>query len=379
MIWLGAVGVVLLGIAAAPYAICLVLISVLDIGRPTGEKAPYEPTVSIVLPTYNEEAIVEKRLENLLAQDYPTDKLEVIVVDSGDDGTADLARNVLERTGSCDYLVIEEASRRGVAAAVNVAIERATGELVFRTDCDSLIDENAIREAAGNFHDPSIGAVTGRQAEVLGGSVVEQDYRDLQTKLQLLESRLDSTFIVHGPCFMFRRSLFRSLPHDSLADDTEIAVNVRRQGYRVVLDPAVRFTESGTSRFRARRRRKDRRAMGLLDLLARNRNLVGTNGLYGSFVLPMNGWMMWISPWLAAIGLLCVFAGLLPFGPLALCVPLTIAIGGLLGQYEALGPLQPLHALSDSMVSLLVASIRLREEHDGLWELDRTSREVFDP
>ncbi len=376
MIWFGILGMILLSAAAVPYLVSLTLIRVLDATGSPANKGAYEPGVSVVLPTYNEESIIESRLENLLELRYSSKKLEVVIVDSGEDDTAKIAREFLAEAG-LDHTVIEEDERRGVAAAVNLAIAEASGEIVFRTDCDSYVAEDALHEAVRNFADPAIGAVTGRQSEVLGGSTVERDYRDLQTQLQQLESHLDSTYIVHGPCFLFRRSLFRGLPPASLADDTEIAVDVRRQGYRVVLDPAVRFVESGTSDFTGRRQRKDRRAMGLLDLLRRSRDMLGTHGLYGWYVLPMNVWMMWASPWLLSVGLLSVFIGGLSFGPIALGLPLILLVCAKLGQHESLGPLQPIHAVADSMVSLLIASVRLRSEQDGMWKVDHTSREHF--
>ena len=371
------VGIITLLLAAIPYSINLALIRVLGTTGSPADKGTYEPTVSVVLPTYNEESIIKSRLENLLKIEYPTEKLEIVIVDSGEDNTAKIAREFLAETG-LDHTVIEEDERRGVAAAVNLAIAEASGEIIFRTDCDSYVAEDALSEAVRNFADPAIGAVTGRQSEVLGGSTVERDYRDLQTQLQQLESHLDSTFIVHGPCFLFRRSLFRDLPHASLADDTEIAVNIRRQGYRIVLDPTVRFAESGTSEFSGRRQRKDRRAMGLLDLLRRSRDMLGKHGLYGWYVMPMNVWMMWGSPWLSVFGAVLIFIGSLSLGPVALVFPLLVVSVFYFGQREMLGPIQPMYVLADSLFSLLVASLRLRQETDGLWTIDQASREVFE-
>ena len=371
------VGIITLLLAAIPYSINLALIRVLGTTGSPADKGTYEPTVSVVLPTYNEESIIKSRLENLLKIEYPTEKLEIVIVDSGEDNTAKIAREFLAETG-LDHTVIEEDERRGVAAAVNLAIAEASGEIIFRTDCDSYVAEDALGEAVRNFADPAIGAVTGRQSEVLGGSTVERDYRDLQTQLQQLESHLDSTFIVHGPCFLFRRSLFRDLPHASLADDTEIAVNIRRQGYRIVLDPTVRFAESGTSEFSGRRQRKDRRAMGLLDLLRRSRDMLGKHGLYGWYVMPMNVWMMWGSPWLSVFGAVLIFIGSLSLGPVALVFPLLVVSVFYFGQREMLGPIQPMYVLADSLFSLLVASLRLRQETDGLWTIDQASREVFE-
>jgi len=91
----------------------------------------------------------------------------------------------------------------------------------------------------------------------------------------------------------------------------------------------------------------------------------------------MNVWMMWGSPWLLAAGLVGVFLGSVSFGPVALLLLLALFIGGALGQRESLGPLQPGYAVVDSMVSLLVASGRLRKEQDGIWNVDHASRKPF--
>ncbi len=365
-------------VAAVPYGICLLCLSVLRLDPTDPPESSFEPTVSVVLPTHNEASIVRTRLRNIRDLDYPPEKLEVVVVDSSTDETANLVRSFFEGTDDLSLVLVQESSRRGVAAAVNEAISAASGEVILRTDCDSRLAPDVVRRGVRHLSNPNVGGVTGRQAEFLAESGVERDYRGLLTELQLLENRVDSVFIVHGPCFMFRREEFEPLPHDTLADDTEIAVRLRRSGKRVAFDPEMKFAEAGTSGFFSRRNRKDRRAMGLLDLLARHRDAIGRYGLYGRIVLPLNAWMMWVAPWMMALGTVSTVLFALSFGPIGLSVPALIAVGFILGQSERLGPLQPLYPVVDSMVSLLVASYKLRREQDGVWDIDRSSREAFE-
>ncbi|MWV64982.1 glycosyltransferase [Halorubrum sp. JWXQ-INN 858] len=372
------IAVVTFVVAAVPYAVCLLCLSVLRLNPPDPPESSFEPTVSVVLPSHNEASIIRRRLENIRDLEYPLEKLEVVVVDSSTDGTADVVRSFFEDVDDLSLVLVREPSRRGVAAAVNEAVSAASGELILRTDCDSRFAPDVVRRGVRHLSDLDVGGVTGRQAEFLAGSEVERDYRGLLTDLQLLENRVDSVFIVHGPCFMFRRDAFKPLPHDTLADDTEIAVRLRRTGRRVAFDPEMRFAEAGTSGFLSRRNRKDRRAMGLLDLLVRHRDAIGRYGLYGRIVLPLNAWMMWISPWAMALGTISTVLFALSFGPIGLSVPVFIVIGFALGQSERLGPLQPLYPVVDSMVSLLVASYKLRHEQDGVWDIDRSSREAFE-
>lgn len=370
----------LLAVTAIPYVCYLVLYTRVRPADSPASKDEWEPEVSILLPTYNEEAIIETKLDDLIQLDYPAGKVDLVVADSSTDDTRKIIREYFSDLDAPELILIEEKNRTGVAHAVNTAMESINSDVVFRTDCDSKLDPDALRQAVSNLADDEVGAVTGRQIDVLGESQVEQNYRDLLTRNQVLESHLDSTFICHGPCFAFERSWFTPIASDSLADDTEIGVNIRRSGQRVVLDPAVKFIESGVSNFTERRTRKDRRAMGLIQLLARNRDMLGNYGRYGRVVLPFNWWFMIISPWLALLTAgITTAAGVSMFGLLGLSVP-TLGIGFFwLGQRDQLGPLQPLYAITDSQVSLFIAQLRLAlSDTTGTWDVDRKSREEFE-
>jgi cellulose synthase/poly-beta-1,6-N-acetylglucosamine synthase-like glycosyltransferase len=377
--------VALVAVTSAPYVAFLALYAVVrPAGSPADKRDDWEPTVSVVLPTYNEAEIIEHKLADICALDYPLDKVEVVLADASDDGTPAVVRDWVDRREAAgdstpDLQIRHDDERRGVAPALNDAFRAASNEVVLRTDADSELAADVLREAVANLADPAVGAVTGRQSDVLGESQVEADYRDILSKLQGLESHLDSTFIFHGPCFAFAREDFVPIDPASLADDTEVALRIRRSGTRVVMDPALRFTESGVSDFRKRRQRKDRRAMGLVKLLVQHRDALGRYGSYGRVVLPFNWWFMLVSPWLVAVGTVVVSAAAVSVAGIAgLVVPAGVLAFGYLGQRDSLGPLQPIYAVLDSWVSLLVAQVRLLHgEGDGVWEIDRESREAF--
>nr|WP_305794627.1 glycosyltransferase [Halomarina rubra] len=365
--------------AAVPYLLFAVLYGW---HRPRGspiEKEAYEPTVSIVLPTYNEAGIVERKLADVAALDYPTEKLELIVVDASDDRTPDLVESYFDDDGPT-VRVIREESRQGLAIALNEGYAAASNDVIVKTDCDSKVAPDALREAMANFADPDVGAVTGRTAEVLGGSEVESDYRGIQAHIQTLESHLDSTFIFHGPFSAFRRELVVPVDADSLADDSELALRIRRNGHRVVFDPDVRYSEAAHSGFRQRRTQKDRRAMGLIRLLTRQVDALGRHGRYGRAVLPFNWLFMLVGPWLLAAGLATLTLGaLLSFGVSGAALPLALAGFVAVGSRDALGPLQPFYALFDTQVSLLHAALALQfTAADGQWEPEAELREAFD-
>jgi cellulose synthase/poly-beta-1,6-N-acetylglucosamine synthase-like glycosyltransferase len=370
----------LLGVTAAPYLVFLGLYAWV---RPEGSpaaKEPAEPTVSVVLPTYNEERIIQAKLDDLLKLDYPMEKIELVVVDSSTDETRSLIREYFEDVDALDLVLIEEDERRGLAPALNEAYEAAQNEMVVKTDCDSKLPPDVLREAAANLADDEVDAVTGRNVEVLGGSEVESGYRGVQSHIQQLESHLDSTLIFHGPFSAFENDALLPIDPNSLADDTELALKIRRQGGRVVFDPAVQYMEASHSAFVKRRKQKDRRAMGLIQLLVQHRDALGRYGRYGKVVLPFNWWFMIASPWLLALTLAVGTVGsVIAFGVAGLALPLVVGLFTYLGQKDVLGPVQALYSLFDTQVSLLRASVELVVgDADGTWDVDAELREAFE-
>src|SRR6056297_1151229 len=118
---LSAAAVALFAVTAVPYVSYLVLYALI---RPQGspaDKEPAEPTVSIVLPTYNEAQIVETKLDDLLALDYPMEKVELVVVDSSSDDTREIIREYFSDLNAPELVLLEEDERRGLAPALNDA------------------------------------------------------------------------------------------------------------------------------------------------------------------------------------------------------------------------------------------------------------------
>jgi len=365
---------------ALPYVCYLLVYAWLNPDGVPADKQSVEPPVSVVIPTYNEAEIIETKLEDVMALAYPMEKIEVVLADASEDDTVAVAREFFDSHAGPDLTVVRDTERRGVAVAVNQAVASATGEVIFRTDADSKLGENVLQEAVDTLADPTVGVVTGHQTEVLGESTVESDYRNLLTVVQTVESWLDSTFIVHGPCVAFGRSDYVPVATDAIADDTALALAIRRTGKRVVLNPRMEFVEAGVSSFVTRRIRKDRRAKGLLQMLVRNRDMLCRYGAYGWVVLPINWWFMIVSPWLiaASVGFATVGAVVLT-GPFGLLLPAAVAAYVWLGQRDALGPFGAPYAVLDSQVSLWLAAVDLLtgEESDGTWTIDRDSRRFF--
>ncbi|HPE49866.1 MAG TPA: glycosyltransferase [Methanothrix soehngenii] len=242
--------------------------------------------VSIVVPTYNEEKTILKKLKNTLEMNYPKKDMELIVVDCSDDRTPKIVEECLGGLGEIRLILDHEEERQGLPYSLNKGYSMATGDIIVKTDCDAMLDEDALKHALSSFEDDRIGCVTGRAVPI--GSKSEESYRDLNARIQLLESRIDSTIIAHGPFTAFRRRLLKKIDDDSLADDSELSLKIRKQGYRSILNPEVIFYEKTSEE--GREEQKARRASGLVRLMWRNKTLFlnPKYGLYGLVVFPFN-------------------------------------------------------------------------------------------
>jgi cellulose synthase/poly-beta-1,6-N-acetylglucosamine synthase-like glycosyltransferase len=261
-------------------------------GKRIAARSGYAPSVTIIVPTYNEASLIRRRLADIAAYEYDLDKVEVIVVDSGSsDGTSDVVETV-HREGLLPRLVlIREERRRGKAAAINLALRQASGEIMVITDAPTLFHPQALGRLASDFADPSVGAVTG-DFRIPDQSTLSQReeglFWTLRNRLRRLEANLDSTPFLSGEMCCFRRRLVDWVDEDSMADDMNIALQVRQAGYRVIVDPVASFSEPRSASFRELDASKTRRAVGGIQELFRFRHMMFQRhyGWFGILILP---------------------------------------------------------------------------------------------
>ena len=231
--------------------------------------------LTVLLPVWNEATVVEKKLDNLAAQNLP---IHLLVVDSAStDTTLDLVNGWMsshpKAFTSVDVLRMEQ--REGKTAAVIKALthlgQHAEG-LVCMTDADALLERGCLHRMMQWFADPMIGAV-GAVPHRIGGRPDEALHRTAWEAMRLAESMVDSTPFLEGSCMMWRPSCLAidDLYAGANADDAQIATSVRCQGWRAIADPLATFVDVAPSTIEGQRRQKLRRAQGLQRLLTRMR------------------------------------------------------------------------------------------------------------
>ncbi|MBI3621534.1 MAG: glycosyltransferase family 2 protein [Nitrospirae bacterium] len=234
------------------------------------------PTVSVVIVAYNEAAGVARRLDNLLALDYPRDRLEILFVSDGStDGTARRAWAYAER----GVKTISFGIRRGKASVFNDVVPKLKGEIVVFGDVRQEFAADVLRILAGRFGDPQVGAVSGELILVdnpggtsVGGGV--GFYWRYEKFIRWNESRADSAVGATGALYAIRRDLFEPLPDDTLLDDVVIPMRIVRRGYRVLFEPAARAYDRVAATAREEWTRKVRTITGNFQLFARERWLL---------------------------------------------------------------------------------------------------------
>jgi len=219
----------------------------------------YQPLVTVVTAARNEGACIEATVRNKLGQDYPADKLDMIVIsDASDDGTDEIvARIAAEHPARVQLL--RQAPRAGKTAALNLAVPRARGEIVVFADGNSLYHPQSLRRLVRNFADPGVGYVTGKMVYQLhdGSSVGEglSAYMRVENWLRAQETRIGSIVGVDGGIDAVRRRLYRGMTVDQLPDFV-LPLDVVQQGSRVVFESEALLEEeslaTGDKEFRMR-------------------------------------------------------------------------------------------------------------------------------
>ena len=238
------------------------------------------PSLTIVLPVRNEEIVLKKKLENLEAQEYPIDKIELIVIDSN---SSDSTLDILEewdssRKSKFTLSTIIMDKHLGKSAAINrILEENFESDAIVITDADALLAPNSLKRVGRWLSEERIGAVCGSQqiieTESTEHSLNEKSYRSFYHDLRIGESSQSSTPIFEGSLAAYRNCLLQGKQIDSTynADDSQLAILIHRAGGRSIMDQELQFFESLPSSTKSAKKRRIRRASGLVHLFTRNR------------------------------------------------------------------------------------------------------------
>jgi len=214
---------------------------------------PIEPPVTVMVAAYNEEAVIERRLENLLALDYPAEKLTLVVTS---DASTDRTHELVERFGDRVRLIVNP--RGGKVAAQNRAVRETTGEILAFSDANATWAPDALRQLVSNFADPDVAYVCGQLVlEAADGSNREGLYWRYELAQRLAESRLGSITGGNGSIYAVRRSDYIEVD-PKWGHDLSFPYRMVQAGRRAVYEPAALASEKPTPSNETEYRRKVR-------------------------------------------------------------------------------------------------------------------------
>jgi cellulose synthase/poly-beta-1,6-N-acetylglucosamine synthase-like glycosyltransferase len=219
------------------------------------------PSVAFVIAAYNEEQNLRQKITNLREVDYPSGKLKIVIVS---DGSTDATNEILAAVTDSNFEIVELSQRGGKASALNVAVSRASSELLIFSDASTLFAPDAVRKLVRHFSDSSVGVVCGalRFQANAESQQTEGVYWKYESMIRLMEGRLGATLTASGAIYALRREAWLPLAPGTVLDDFVVPVNARKQGYRVLYDPEAVALDFPPSSIKGEFARRVRLAVG---------------------------------------------------------------------------------------------------------------------
>lgn len=340
------------------------------------------PTVTVTLPVYNEERNIRDKLEELLQLDYPSEKLQILVIsDASTDGT----ERIVAEYASRGIELVRLSSRRGKTAAENAAGRAARGSIIVNNDATVRIPSHALKDLVGVFADPTIGVASGRDVSIGGGASEsnrsESQYVGYEMWLRSLETRMGSIVGASGCFYGIRAAIYDAAFPEELSRDFASALMARAHGLRAVsVDAAICYVPRAAA-LNTEFRRKVRTMARGVETLWRWRRMLNP-ARYGMFAFMLMSHKL--CRWLIYLFLPCVYVGLAILAASSLSAALLFAsvTGGLLlaalSWYRAqrgarVTRLEALlgFSLASACAGFLAWAKVLRRQQNPIWEPTR--------
>ncbi len=320
------------------------------------------PSVSIIVPCYNEGATIKGTVDSLLAVDYPRDKYSIILVDDGStDNTAEIMRQYKENP----LVTVIHKENGGKHTALNAGIAVSNSEFVGCLDADSFVTPQALKRVMANFDNDSIGAVTSSMS-VNDPKTMLEHMQDAEYMFGIMLRHSMATFnglyVTPGPFTIYRKKIFEALgpfkdAHQT--EDMEIAMRMQREGkWQIQNAPSASVFTTVPTTVVGLIKQRTRWGTGFLRNSFDYRDLIGNpkKGVLGLLVLPLAYFS--VVSGIIFIGITLFKAGqaLWEYTTRAMEVPLSYTFGVPSFDWFFV-PVTPLSILSLITLSIMIAFI----------------------
>ena len=249
------------------------------------------PSVTLIIPMYNEEKVIKEKIENTAKLDYPQEKLKIILLDDHSTDRSNIISSGAIKQTSLNVSVIKNQGGKGKARALNWIFPSLESEIAIISDADALLKEDSLLQLANNFTSPNIGGATGKiiilSDKARTSQSQEESYRFFFDIWRLGESRIRSVSVCNGPLMGFRTDLLKiiKIDPDAYADDSDMLFKIIKLGCRVVYEPKAIVYERVPLSVKGRIIQKMKRINGLRKVYIKNLDMIG-KGRFGKIIYP---------------------------------------------------------------------------------------------
>jgi poly-beta-1,6-N-acetyl-D-glucosamine synthase len=220
------------------------------------------PAITLIVTAYNEEKILQQKIQNTLAIDYPADKLQLLFIT---DGSTDNSVSVIRQYPSIQLL--HQPERRGKYAAIKRAMHQVKTSLVVFSDANTMLNAGSIKKMATHYTDTRTGGVAGEKKilhnhDISAVGEAEGLYWQYESFLKKLDAGLNTVTGAAGELFSIRTALFKELKDDLILDDFVISMQICLQGYKIGYDPGAFAVEMPSASLADEEKRKVRISAG---------------------------------------------------------------------------------------------------------------------
>jgi cellulose synthase/poly-beta-1,6-N-acetylglucosamine synthase-like glycosyltransferase len=342
--------------------------------------APYSewPLVSVVIPAFNEEKQIAGAIDALLAQDYPKEQLQILILsDASTDATDEIVREYESR----GVELLRMPQRGGKTKAENAAISRLRGEIVVNSDSSIRLHSSAVRELVAQMADPTVGVTSGRDVSIsqqAAANITEAGYVNYEMWVRALETATGGIIGASGSCYAIRAELHKIPIRDDLSRDFSAALTARVNGFRTLsVDGAICFVPR-TSALRVEYLRKVRTISRGVETLYVHRALLDPTR-YGVFA-----WKLFshkVCRWLLPLSIVPGIVGLVLLAPLHVWARLSLAAAAVFALLTVIGASWPSERRPPRIISLLTFAFAANlAVLDGCWRvLARRQDHIWEP
>jgi biofilm PGA synthesis N-glycosyltransferase PgaC len=258
--------------------------------------APITPSVSLIIPAFDEEKVIGEKLDNSMSLDYPADRLEIVVVS---DGSTDATNQIVSRYAADGLRLLYDPPRRGKIAALNRSVPLTQGEILVFTDANAMLNPPALRRLVRHFADDRVACVGGEKRVGPAANLSAQGesaYWRYESYLKRCDSAVGSLMGVAGELFAMRRAFYTPIQEDTLIEDFVLSLHLVKQGWRVVYEPEAVAWEQPTLSLGDEWQRRTRIAAGGFQAIVRLRGMLNPALGLAAFQFLSHRVLRWIAP-----------------------------------------------------------------------------------